>query len=60
MPKCPELVRLQSEVESVLGRLAQVTNLQLELFRSGQMHEWKRLDNELELPLARKSDPSAL
>jgi len=54
MPKCPELARLQSEVEDVLGRLAQLTTVQLEVFRSGKMHDWKRLDNELELTVGEK------
>jgi len=54
MTKCPELARLQSEVENVLGNLAQVTTLQLEIFRNGDMREWKRLDKELELTVGEK------
>ena len=54
MTKCPELARLQSEVENVLGNLAQVTTLQLEIFRTGDMREWKRLDKELELTVGEK------
>ena len=54
MPKCPELARLQSEVENVLGNLAQVTTLQLELFRTGNLQDWRRLDKELELTVGEK------
>ena len=54
MGKCPELARLESEVENVLGNLAQTTTLQLELFRAGDMGNWKRLDKELELTVGEK------
>ncbi len=54
MPNCPELARLQSDVENVLGNLAQVTILQLEIFRSGKFDDWKRLDKELELTVGEK------
>ncbi len=54
MTKCPELARLQSEVENVLGNLAQVTTLQLEIFRSGRLDDWKRLDKQLELTVGEK------
>lgn len=46
---CPEYDRLHSEVESVLGNLAQVTTMLLELFRSGDSQKYTRLDKELEL-----------
>ena len=53
-PKCPEYVRLRSEVENVLGNLAQVVTLQLELFRADDMSNWKGLDKELELTVGEK------
>jgi len=34
MVKCPEYARLSAEVENILGNLAQVTTLLLELFRA--------------------------
>jgi hypothetical protein len=54
MPQCPELVRLQAAVENVLGNLAQVTTLQLEIFRSGKLDDWKRVDEQLELTVGEK------
>jgi hypothetical protein len=54
MPKCPELARLQAEVENVLGNLAQITTLQLELFRTQKMEDWKRIDKQLELTVGEK------
>lgn len=53
-PKCPEYVRLRSEVENVLGNLAQVVTLQLELFRAEDMTDWARLDKQLELTVGEK------
>lgn len=49
MAKCPEYIRLRSEVENVLGNLAQVTTLLLELFRNDESERYKHLDKELEL-----------
>ena len=49
MANCPEYERLRSELENVLGNLAQVTMLLLELFRSGDSHRYKHFDKELEL-----------
>lgn len=54
MPGCEEHARLRSEVENVLGNLAQVTMLLLELFRSGDSEKYKHLDKELELTVGEK------
>jgi hypothetical protein len=54
MATCPEQARLRSEVESVLGNLAQVTTLLLELFRSGDSQKYQHLDKELELTVGEK------
>ena len=54
MPNCPEYTRLRSEVENVLGNLAQVTMLLLELFRSNDEDKYIHLDKELELTVGEK------
>jgi hypothetical protein len=54
MAGCEEQARLRSEVENVLGNLAQVTMLLLELFRSGDSEKYKHLDKELELTVGEK------
>jgi len=54
MDKCPEYDRLHAEVESVLGNLAQVTTLLLELFRSKDLEGVHRLDKQLELTVGEK------
>jgi hypothetical protein len=54
MANCPEYTRLRSELEKVLGNLAQVTTLLLELFRSGDSQNYKHLDKELELTVGTK------
>ena len=54
MPNCPEYIRLRSEVENVLGNLAQVTTLLLELFRKDESEKYKHLDKELELTVGEK------
>lgn len=54
MANCPEYIRLRSEVEGVLGNLAQVTMLLLELFRSDNSEKYKHLDKELELTVGAK------
>jgi hypothetical protein len=54
MADCPEYVRLRSEVENVLGNLAQLTMLLLELFRSDESQKYKHLDKELELTVGEK------
>ena len=50
---CSELARLRAEVENVLGNLAQIVTLQLELFRSGDK-SWHDLDTQLELTIGEK------
>ena len=54
MAACAEQIRLRSELESVLGNLAQVTTLLLELFRSGHSEKYEKLDRELELTVGEK------
>jgi hypothetical protein len=54
MPDCPEYDRLHTEVENVLGNLAQVTTLLLELFCSKDLNGVQRLDKELELTVGEK------
>jgi putative methionine-R-sulfoxide reductase with GAF domain len=54
MVKCPAYERLHSEAENVLGNLAQVTTLLLELFRSSDWNGVHRLDKELELTVGEK------
>lgn len=54
MERCPEYVRLRAELENVLGNLAQVTTLLLELFRAGESDRYKHLDKELELTVGEK------
>ena len=54
MENCPEYSRFRSEVENVLGNLAQVTVLLLELFRSDNSEKYKHLDKELELTVGEK------
>ena len=53
--KCPEYERLSTEVENVLGNLAQVTTLLLELFRAKDLVAVHRLDKELELTVGEKT-----
>ena len=45
---CPEYARLESEVEQALANLAQVTTLQLDLFRARSFNRVMRVDKELE------------
>jgi hypothetical protein len=54
MDECAEYNRLRGEVENVLGNLAQVTTLLLELFRSKDFPGVQRLDKELELTVGEK------
>jgi hypothetical protein len=54
MTNCSEYTRLRSDVENVLGNLAQVTTLLLELFRSGDSAKYLHLDKELELTVGEK------
>ena len=48
MTTCPELARLESEVEQELANIAQVLTLQLELFRSRKDRDMMRVDKQLE------------
>ena len=54
MAKCPEYTRLRAEVENVLGNLAQVTTLLLDIFRKDESEQYKHLDKELELTVGEK------
>ena len=54
MANCSEYDRLHNEVESVLGNLAQVSTLLLELFRAKDLAGVRRLDKELELTVGEK------
>jgi hypothetical protein len=54
MGDCREYERLRAEVENVLGNLAQVSTLLLELFRSRDFNGLHRLDRELELTVGQK------
>lgn len=54
MAGCPEYDRLSTEVENILGNLAQVTTLLLELFRSKDLNGVHRLDKQLELTVGEK------
>ena len=53
MINCPEYDRLHAEVENILGNLAQVATLLLELFRSKDVNG-VHLDKELELTVGEK------
>jgi len=54
MNQCNEYVRLRADVENVLGNLAQVTTLTLELFRAGDFDAVKNLDQQIELAVGEK------
>jgi len=54
MAECPEYERLHANVENVLGNLAQVATLLMELFRSKDLEGVRRLDKELELTVGEK------
>lgn len=54
MAACPEYDRLHTEVENVLGNLAQVITTLLDLFRSQDLNGVHRLDKELELTVGEK------
>ena len=51
---CPEFERLRAEAENVLGNLAQVSTLLIELFRSRDFEAVYGLDKELELTVGQK------
>ena len=54
MANCPERDRLRGDIESVLGNIAQVTMLLLELFRALDSEKYEALDKELELTVGEK------
>ena len=54
MSNCPEYDRLSIEVENVLGNLAQVATLLLDLFRSRDLTGVYGLDKELEITVGEK------
>ena len=54
MTACAEQVRLRSDLESVLGNLAQVTMPLLELYCSGDSETYENLDKELDLTVGEK------
>ena len=54
MAKCAEYDRLHTELENVLGNLAQTSTLLLELFRSKDLEGVHRLDQQLELTVGQK------
>ena len=51
---CPEYIRLQSEASSVLKRLAELTQSQLEAFQEDNHELFMHLDKELELTVGHK------
>jgi hypothetical protein len=54
MIKCTEYARLESEVESTLGKLVNLTASQLTAFRSADQNLFMHLDKELELAVGIK------
>lgn len=54
MSKCPEYERLHTELENILGNLAQTTTLLLELFRAKDLDGVHNLDKQLELTIGEK------
>jgi hypothetical protein len=54
MTECQEYERLRAHVETVLAKLAQVSTVLLELFRSQDLAGVHRLDKELELTVGEK------
>ena len=52
--RCPEYSRLASYVENVLGNLAQLTTLHLDLFRAGDFSGCRRIDRGLENTVGEK------
>ena len=51
---CSEYERLKAIVENALGNFAQITTLQLALFRLDDLGNWKDLDKRLELTIGEK------
>ncbi len=54
MATCPEYARLSAYVENVLGNLAQLTTLHLDLFRAGDFAAARRVDKDVELTVGEK------
>jgi len=54
MANCPEYERLHAQVENILGNLAQISTLLLELFRSKDLNGVHNLDKQLELTIGEK------
>lgn len=54
MSNCAEYNRVVLRVENVLGNLAQVTTMLLDLFRAGNYSACRRLDIQLELAVGEK------
>ena len=54
MGNCAEYDRLTSYVENVMGNLAQVTTLLLDMFRAGDYPACRRLDLDLENTVGEK------
>ena len=54
MSNCAEYDRLAAYVENVLGKLAQLTTLHLELFRSGDFAGSRRIDPDVERAVGEK------
>jgi hypothetical protein len=52
--RCPEYVKLESEVESVLQKLTEITSAQLAAFQENDPVRVFRLDKELELTIGEK------
>jgi hypothetical protein len=52
--RCDEYTRLQMDVNTILEKLRQITQDQLQAFRSKDEGTFMRLDKELELTLGEK------
>lgn len=51
---CPEYSRLEAEVDSVLEKLVEMAQLQLETFRSKNLESFMRVDRNIELTVGHK------
>lgn len=54
MKRCEEYDRLEANVEKILARVAHLTTMQLERFRSGDNPGCKQVDRELENAMGEK------
>ena len=52
--RCSEYARLQTDVQSVLGKLQEITSAQLEAFRVNDRALFMQLDKELDLTIGEK------